>query len=138
MSRNFTKRLGCKMSSAFTLIEMLIALMIFSIGLLGVAGMQLTALQGNSKAQNTTAASVAASSVMEELMAMPPDSAILLTDATDVVWNYGGSMPGTDDVAVLVDVERDVPVSGVATVTVSATASGNNTVYVGYKRIMYE
>ena len=61
----------------FTLIEVLIALAIFSIGILAVASMQLSArLQSRSSAEITEASAIA-SGQMEELMLRPFDHADL-------------------------------------------------------------
>ncbi len=51
----------------FTLIEALIALVIFSIGILGVATMQITAMNSNTVARLQTEAAAIAASKMEEL-----------------------------------------------------------------------
>ncbi len=52
--------------AGFTLIEVLVALSIFAIGLLAIAGMQLTALKSNSYAYSITAINAVASGVMEK------------------------------------------------------------------------
>ncbi|MDD2558582.1 MAG: type IV pilus modification protein PilV [Desulfuromonadaceae bacterium] len=57
----------------FTLVEVLIALVIFAVGVLGVAMMQLTAINGNSVANRVTQASVIASDQIEDMLS----------------WNYG-------------------------------------------------
>jgi len=50
----------------FTLIELLIAMMILSVGLLAVAGLQVTAIKGNASAKWVTAATTLAEEKMEE------------------------------------------------------------------------
>jgi type IV pilus assembly protein PilV len=59
--------------SGFTLIEVLIALAIFSIGLLAVASMQVSASLQNRSSADITEASALASGQMEELMLRPFD-----------------------------------------------------------------
>ena len=54
----------------FTLIEVMIALVIFSIGILGVAAMQINFIQGNATARGVTEAAGQASGKMEALVAM--------------------------------------------------------------------
>jgi type IV pilus assembly protein PilV len=61
----------------FTLIEVLIALAIFSIGLLAVASMQVSASMQNRSSAEITEASALASGQMEELMLRPFDHADL-------------------------------------------------------------
>jgi prepilin-type N-terminal cleavage/methylation domain-containing protein len=55
----------------FTLIEVLIAMAIFSIGILGVAGMQVSAINGNGTARRSTEACAWATDQIEKLMSLP-------------------------------------------------------------------
>lgn len=55
----------------FTLIEVLMALLILSIGLLGIAGMQIASINGNADSRDFTEASVAAQDQIEALMGTP-------------------------------------------------------------------
>ena len=61
----------------FSLIEILIAITIFAIGILAVAKMQITAIKGNSFARNMTDASNIAQDKMEELIALDYNNALL-------------------------------------------------------------
>nr|WP_232230312.1 type IV pilus modification protein PilV [Halomonas sp. 1513] len=61
------------MSKGFTLIEALIALLVLSIGMLGVAAMQLNALQGAHAAYQRSIASLAAQDAQERLWASMSD-----------------------------------------------------------------
>ena len=56
--------------NGFTLVEVMIALVIFSIGILGVAAMQINFIQGNATARGVTEAAGQASGKMEALVAM--------------------------------------------------------------------
>ncbi len=56
--------------NGFTLMEVMIALVIFSIGVLGLAAMQIDFIQGNATALGVTEAAHQASDKMEELMAV--------------------------------------------------------------------
>jgi type IV pilus assembly protein PilV len=58
-----------KSNSGFTLIEVLVALLIFAIGMLGLAGLQLQAHQSTSYAQGRTATTMAASHLFERMRA---------------------------------------------------------------------
>jgi type IV pilus assembly protein PilV len=55
----------------FTFVEVLIVLAIFSIGVLGVAVMQVTAISTNASARMSSEATALAASQMETLMALP-------------------------------------------------------------------
>ena len=55
----------------FTLIEVMVALVIFSLGILGVAKMQINAIQGNAAALKITEKFSLASNCIERLMALP-------------------------------------------------------------------
>jgi len=62
------KTLGCfRKSEGFTLVEALVALLVLSIGLLGVAGMQLKALQSAHAGYQRSVASLAAQDAQERL-----------------------------------------------------------------------
>lgn len=69
-----------KCQSGFTLIEVLIALVIFSVGILGVNAMQLTSIKGNSKANRVTEASNLAADRIEQVLSMPYNSDSNLID----------------------------------------------------------
>jgi type IV pilus modification protein PilV len=60
-------------SGGFTLIEVVIAMAIFSIGILAIAGLQVTATSGNAKARFATEAATLAQDVVERLMALDYD-----------------------------------------------------------------
>ena len=63
----------------FTLIEVLIGLIILAIGILAVAGMQITSITGSSFSKNLSRASVIAQERLEFLKGLPLDDAALDT-----------------------------------------------------------
>ena len=64
----FSKKKVCDNQSGFTLLEVLIAISILTVGLLGVAQMQIMGIQGNYFSGNTTAALSLAEEKMEDLL----------------------------------------------------------------------
>ena len=61
-------------SKGFTLIEVLIVMAIFSIGILAVAAMQITSITGNASARRITEATALAENQIEELMRLDYDN----------------------------------------------------------------
>jgi len=89
----------------FTLIEILIAITVFAIGILAVGKMQITAIQGNSKANHLTEAATIAQSKMEELISLDYNDPLLddgdldgtSQDADDDGIDDGGNDFGLND-----------------------------------------
>lgn len=64
-------------NQGFTLIEVMIALAIFAIGILGVFTLQLSSIKGNASARGVTENYLSGMDKVEELMARPFDDALL-------------------------------------------------------------
>lgn len=92
-----------KQQGGFTLVEALIALLVLSIGLLGVAAMQLKALQSAHAGYQRAVASLAAQDVVELLWeeldmnssSCPTSSALDLADWTERWGNFLPSLNGS-------------------------------------------
>ena len=69
--------------NGFTLIEIMITITVLAIGILGVAKMQLSAVNGNSYASGLTEATAFAQNKMEELVSLAYDDADLNDDDGD-------------------------------------------------------
>ena len=65
--------------SGFSLIELLVAIVILAVGLLGLAELQVTAIKVNSQSATATAATAIAQKAIEDVLAMSPDHAMFDT-----------------------------------------------------------
>jgi len=103
----------------FTLLEIIIAISVLTVGLLAVASMQISAIRANSFAGTVTEAAMLAGDQLEKLMARPYDDADL--DDTD-----GDGAAGLDDTGDDADYTED---RGIYTVcwNVAIDAVTNNT-----------
>ncbi len=97
----------------FTLLEVLIAISIFSIGILGIASMQITAINGNASARMRTEAATWAADRAERLMALPynhtdldqannPHSATEGEGVYNIVWNIRDDANNFKDISITV------------------------------------
>jgi len=88
---------GSKGQAGFTLIEVLIAITIFAIGLLAIAGMQMTAIQTNSTASEITARAALAEGIMEEILSWDStDPRFAAAENLDVPWPFGTDVANVD------------------------------------------
>lgn len=94
-------------NQGYTLIEVLIAIAIFSIGFLAVAAMQTTSVKGNASARRATEATALAENQIERLLELPYDDndldpALNPHEATQgpytINWNVTDSDLDTDGV----------------------------------------
>ena len=83
-------------NKGFTLLEILIAMLILSFGLLALAGMQVSGIKGNAGAIALTEAAVIGTNKIEQLMALPYDDPEL-SDTDNDGTNQDGDDNGTDD-----------------------------------------
>lgn len=92
----------CRREAGFTLIEVLIALTIFAVGMLAVASMQLSAITVNARANRLTQRTTYAQAKIEELVALPytnsnldngPHGPINTADGFAVSWNIRDNFP---------------------------------------------
>lgn len=62
--------------SGFSLVELLIAVLILAVGLLGLAELQISAIRANSQSATSTAAAALAQKIVERVAAMDADDAM--------------------------------------------------------------
>ncbi len=100
--KNTASIFGRVNNRGFTLLEVLFALAIFSIGILAIAGMQISSINGNSAARMQTEATTLAVERLEQLSARPYDHADLdpynnphqaTSGSYTIVWNVSDDSP---------------------------------------------
>lgn len=104
---------------AFTLLEVLVAIVILSIGLLGMASLTVGIIKGNKFSNNVTAATTLAQEKMEDIR--------LASEAnyTSVVDETAAALSSPNDEYLRgVEVEDDVPAPWMKTVTVTVSWGG--------------
>jgi type IV pilus assembly protein PilV len=115
--------------NGFTLVEVLIALTIFAIGMLGVAAMQITGIQGNATAKWHTQSSSWATAEVERLMTLPYGHADLAAGAHSPVTR--------EHYTVSWSVTEDDPIDNVKTLAVTVNwddrGTGKNTRFTYYR-----
>ena len=123
-----TKKTDRSNEQGFTLVEVLVAMVIFSFGILAVVNMQISSMQGNSAATRITAQSVVAQNKLEQLFVMSYDNPWLEPEGnpsagTDSVGNTHQETT-TQGYTVSWDVIDDTPVADSKLVTVTVTGRG--------------
>ncbi|AJF06029.1 type IV pilus modification PilV family protein [Geoalkalibacter subterraneus] len=126
--------------AGFTLLELLIAVTIFAVGLLTVAGMQVTAMQAGTTAQTQTVATALAQGVFEELMSRDPGDA-LFNDVADeeeyaIDQDILDQLKGGDNYQAIYSITPDTPASGLARVDVRVTGNNRTVRLSGFKRTL--
>ncbi len=98
--------------AGISLVEVLVAMIIFTVGVLAAVQQMLTARQQARAAELLTEASAAAQYQMETLRSLPYDSVV---SASDTVWGFPltWTVSGTDPKVVLLTVQRPSVLGGV-------------------------
>ncbi|OEU50130.1 MAG: hypothetical protein BA871_04040 [Desulfuromonadales bacterium C00003096] len=97
----------------FSLIEILIAITVFSIGILALGKMQITAIKGNSFANDLTMATTLAQDKAEELTGLPYDDPLINADGNQANGRYNISW----------NIANDYPINNTKTINIIVTWS---------------
>jgi type IV pilus modification protein PilV len=102
-------------NKGFSLIEVLVSLVIFAIGVLGLVGMYFASLKAQSDAKNRSAITLSMSSMMDRITANPKGAFVA---SGGYKWAYGGAVPSA---ATCADYKNGVPFSGMTAFANSLT-----------------
>ena len=129
----------------FTLVELLIALTIFAVGLLALASMQITAVKEGSHANRLTQEAAVAQGIMEKVRSWSPSSPQLLSStASPQNWIFssnnsavyvdptGGNFTATYTVGA--GVAGGAPISGISKVIVNVTGPAGTATLTEYRK----
>lgn len=101
--------------NGFALIEVLMAMVIFAVGILALAGLQITTISGNAAARMQTEATAIGARIVERLRSLPFDH----DDLVPAVHPHSLPASGSQPYAVNWTVRADTPVNGTKTVRVT-------------------
>lgn len=123
----------------YTLLELMIALSILSIGILGVAGMMTAGIWSGRFAHIVAAESSVSSSVLEELMARDGNDPVFSTAVSNALYDLDPSSAETGIVVqgrrytAVYSITPGSPVAGVASIEVVVSSIGRAATYSSLK-----
>jgi prepilin-type N-terminal cleavage/methylation domain-containing protein len=90
------KKTRMNRESGLTLIELMIAMVVLAVGLVGIMAIVVASLSGNSKSRTDTGATMLAQMVIEQMADVPANANTILTvtDCAGTVWNINTGAGG--------------------------------------------
>lgn len=137
-------------TKGFSLLELMIALIILSVGLLGLLGMQITGAQGNATSQKITIATMLAQTGIEDFMSRKPEDPIFDTaagsddgnPANDPIYDLDLATAATtlSHLGITYNatfiIIPSTPVAGVSKIDVTVTGGGRTVTFTTFKRTL--
>jgi type IV pilus assembly protein PilV len=122
----------------FTLIEVMVSVVLMSIGLLGVLQMQIVALQKTTIAYQLTTASGLAESALEDVMSWSNNDPRLLSTSAINSFTLGNSPFTISNVqyTVTCTMNQNTPLSGITQLVVNVQGGGRNISITGYREVI--
>ena len=136
-----------KTNKGFSLVELLVAITLLTVGILSIMQMQVVAIQSNSHANRLSVATGLAQEVMDDILSWdvnnPPVADVFTTPTTSDVYGRLSfdnltksiSMPGTGVFTASYTVTLIQPDQTSAFISVTVTGSGKTVTLTGIKRI---
>lgn len=136
-----------KTNKGFSLVELLVAITLLTVGILSMVQMQVVAIQSNAHANRLSVATGLAQEVMDDILAWdvnnPPVADIFTTPTTTAAYDRlsfstptkSVSMPGTDIFTASYTITLVQPDLTSAFIAVTVTGSGKTVTLTGIKRI---
>ena len=109
----------------FTLIEIMIAMVVFLIGILGVTAMQISAVKGNSSASGLSEAVIIAQDKMEELMMLDYQTAAVLFNGNHADVHDSGQASTFTQYNISWNITDNAPANELKTIIVTVTWTQN-------------
>jgi type IV pilus assembly protein PilV len=106
MKNRYRKFIAAHNSKGFTLLEALISLLVLSIGLLGLAGLQLTAMRFNTEAHMRSIITLAAGDILDRIGMRI--GKLKQDDRPEIISQYANTAPSADCDPTISSVENDL------------------------------